>query len=73
MVGVVGLGRAIECVGTYLPVAALLGMFVRRVRSLRGPPAPAEGLLPRSGRLFRTSLIRFTGITAMMQQLRLAQ
>ena len=29
MAGVVGLGRAIEWVGTYFPVAALLGMVVR--------------------------------------------
>jgi hypothetical protein len=28
LVGVVGPGRAIEWVGTYLPVAALLGMVV---------------------------------------------
>src|SRR5215213_7106771 len=44
-----------------------------RGHSLRGLQALAVGRLPRSGRIFRTSLIRFIGMTAMMQQLRLGR
>jgi hypothetical protein len=45
----------------------------RDYRGLGGQPAArAVGRLPRSGRVFRTPLIRFTGMMAMMQQLTLA-
>jgi hypothetical protein len=67
MVVEAGLGREIEWVGTYLPVAALLGMFVRTFAAF----AVYVFLLWVAS--IRGSLSCFTGMTAMMQQLELAR
>ena len=66
MVVEAGLGREIEWVGTYLPVAALLGMFVRMFAAF------AVYALLLWVASIRSSLICFTGMTAMMLQTRLA-
>ena len=53
LIGVVGQGGAIEWVGTYLPVAALLGMVVRTIAAfavylllLGSPPKVRETFGP---------------------------
>jgi uncharacterized membrane protein YdbT with pleckstrin-like domain len=67
MVVEAGLGREIEWVGTYLSVAALLGMFVRTFGAF------AVYVLLLWVASIRSSLMRFTGMTAMMQQPKLAR
>jgi hypothetical protein len=67
MVVEAGLGREIEWVGTFLPVAALLGMFVRTFAAF------AVYVLLLWVASIRSSLSCFTGMTAMMQQLELAR
>jgi hypothetical protein len=66
MVVEAGLGREIEWVGTYLPVAALLGMFIRTFAAF------AVYVLLLWVASIRTSLICFTGKMAMMLQPTLA-